>query len=111
MLAAHQLARLNLALGDHSAAESLLRGQVLQYLAMEYRMIAHKPGAMDALTIEIEDRLNAPQRVADELHLRLGLRVAVKVVPLGTRPRFEGKGKRFVDQRSTGQEKGTLPQE
>ncbi len=67
---------------------------------VEYRLIAHKNGEMDALTIEIEDRLEAPQRVAQELHLRLGLRVTVKLVPLGALPRYEGKGKRFVDQRS-----------
>jgi phenylacetate-CoA ligase len=66
---------------------------------VEYRMIAHKAGEMDALTVEIEDRLEAPQRVAEELRLRLGLRVEVRTVPLGTLPRFEGKGKRFVDQR------------
>jgi phenylacetate-CoA ligase len=66
---------------------------------VEYRMRVHKQGAMDALTIEIEDRLNAPQRVAEELHLRLGLRVAVQAVPLGSLPRYEGKGKRFMDQR------------
>jgi phenylacetate-CoA ligase len=66
---------------------------------VEYRLTAHKQGAMDALTVEIEDRLGAPERVAEELHLRLGLRVAVKVVPLGSLPRFEGKGKRFIDAR------------
>ncbi|MHB8973611.1 MAG: phenylacetate--CoA ligase family protein [Pirellulaceae bacterium] len=66
---------------------------------VEYRMIVHKRGAMDTLTIEIEDRLDAPQRVADELQLRLGLRVTVQAVPLGSLPRYEGKGKRFVDQR------------
>jgi phenylacetate-CoA ligase len=68
----------------------------------EYRMIAHRKGEMDALTIELEDRLEAPHRVADELHLRLGLRVAVKLVPVGSLPRCEGKGQRFVDQRTSG---------
>ena len=66
---------------------------------VEYRLTAHKQGSMDALTVEIEDRLEAPDRVAEELQLRLGLRVAVKVVPLGSLPRFEGKGKRFIDAR------------
>lgn len=65
----------------------------------EYCMTAHKRGAMDELTIEIEDRLNAPERVAEELYLRLGLRVIVKTVPLGSLPRSEGKGRRFVDHR------------
>ena len=37
--------------------------------------------------------------MADELRLRLGLKVDVQTVPLGSLPRFEGKGKRFVDER------------
>lgn len=79
-----------------SAIEQILRGfpEVL-----EYRMIAYKQGEMDQLRIEIEDRLNEPARVAQELRLRLGLKVDVQTVPLGSLPRFEGKGKRFVDQR------------
>ncbi len=66
----------------------------------EYRLIAHKKGEMDALSIEIEDSLNAPQRVAETLRLRLGLRVSVQSVPLGSLPRFEGKATRFMDQRT-----------
>lgn len=67
---------------------------------VEWRTTAHKAGEMDALTVEIEDRLAQPERVAQELQLRLGLRVDVKCLPLGTLPRTEGKGKRFVDLRS-----------
>ena len=66
---------------------------------VEYRLTAQKRGAMDELTIEIEDRLNDPRRVAEELKLRIGLRIDVSCVPLGSLPRFEAKGKRFVDQR------------
>ncbi len=66
---------------------------------VEYRMTAHKVAAMDQLSIEIEDRLERSERVADELQLRLGLKIDVKCVPLGSLPRFEGKGKRFVDRR------------
>jgi len=66
---------------------------------VEYRMIAFRQGEMDSLRVEIEDRLEKPERVAKELQLRLGLRVDVDVVPMGTLPRFEAKGKRFVDQR------------
>jgi phenylacetate-CoA ligase len=65
----------------------------------EFRLTAHKVKAMDQLTVEIEDRLGQPQRVAEELRVRLGLKVDVRSVPLGSLPRFEGKGKRFVDQR------------
>jgi phenylacetate-CoA ligase len=66
---------------------------------VEYRLIAHKQGEMDALTIEVEDRAEDPSRVARALQLQLGLRVAVKLVPPHSLPRFEGKGQRFVDQR------------
>ena len=66
---------------------------------VEYRLTAYKSGAMDGLVVEIEDRLEQPQRVAQELQLRLGLKIQVDCVPLGTLPRFEAKGKRFVDER------------
>ena len=66
---------------------------------VEYRMTAHKEGQMDALLIEIEDHLNDPARVQKEFQLRLGLKVKVTTVPSASLPRFEGKGKRFVDKR------------
>jgi phenylacetate-CoA ligase len=66
---------------------------------VEYRVTATKHGALDALVVEIEDRLNLPDRVSLELQLRLGLKVDVRCVPIGSLPRFEGKGKRFHDQR------------
>jgi phenylacetate-CoA ligase len=66
---------------------------------VEYRMLARKRGAMDELVIEVEDHLQQPRRIADELRLKLGLKVDVHCVPAMTLPRFEGKGKRFVDER------------
>jgi phenylacetate-CoA ligase len=66
---------------------------------IEYRMTARKIGEMDQLFVEIEDRLDDSLRVATELHLRLGLKVEVQALPLGSLPRVEGKGKRFVDER------------
>lgn len=79
-----------------SAVEQIVRSfpEVL-----EYRIVATKQGQMDQLSVEIEDRLDRPDRVAQELRLRLGLKVEVQSVPIGSLPRFEGKGKRFVDQR------------
>ncbi len=68
---------------------------------VEYRMTAFKNGEMDALRIEIEDRLEDPQRVAQELQLRLALKVEVTLAPSGSLPRYEGKGKRFVDERKS----------
>lgn len=66
---------------------------------IEYRITATKDGEMDALRIEVEDRLKNPARIAQELQLRLGLRIDVANVEIGSLPRFEGKGKRFVDRR------------
>ncbi|MGI9519379.1 MAG: phenylacetate--CoA ligase family protein, partial [Pirellulaceae bacterium] len=66
---------------------------------IEYRMTAFKQGEMDALKIDIEDRLDKPDRVARELQLKLGLKIEVECVPAGSLPRFELKGQRFIDQR------------
>jgi phenylacetate-CoA ligase len=66
---------------------------------VEYRMTARTVAEMDHLLVEIEDRLNDPARVADELRLRLGLKVEVRTVTPGVLPRVEGKGKRFIDER------------
>lgn len=67
---------------------------------IEYRAVARSHGAMDAIEIEIEDRLEQPGRVADEFRVRLGLKVEVRCVPIGTLPRFEGKGRRVLDERT-----------
>jgi phenylacetate-CoA ligase len=66
---------------------------------VEFRAIVHRAAHLDQLRIEIEDRLNDPARIAQELQLRLGMSVEVQPVPLGSLPRFEGKGKRFIDRR------------
>jgi phenylacetate-CoA ligase len=66
---------------------------------VEYRVTIHRQNSMDLLAVEVEDRLQQPDRVARELLIRLGLKVDVRCVPLGSLPRFEGKGKRFIDQR------------
>ena len=68
---------------------------------IEYRLTARKQGEMDALYVQVEDRLEQPDRIARELELRLGIRIEVSTVPTGSLPRFEGKGKRFVDERSS----------
>ena len=65
----------------------------------EYQAIVCKIEAMDQITISVEDRLGRPERIAEEVQLRLGLKVEVHCVALGSLPRFEGKGSRLVDQR------------
>ena len=68
---------------------------------IEYQMTATKQGAMDSLSIDIEDRLNQPERIEKALAVRIGLKVNVNCVEFGSLPRFEGKGKRFIDKRSS----------
>ena len=79
-----------------SAVENIIRGfpEVL-----EYRLTVNREENLDVLSIEIEDRLSAPARIAQELHVRLGLRVDVTNVAVGTLPRFEGKARRVIDNR------------
>ncbi|MCA9261090.1 MAG: phenylacetate--CoA ligase family protein, partial [Planctomycetales bacterium] len=66
---------------------------------VEYRMTVRKRGEMDDVSVEVEDRLHDAERIAEELHMRLGLRVEVQCVPPMSLPRFEGKAKRFIDER------------
>ena len=67
---------------------------------IEYRLTVATRESLDELSLEIEDRLGAPDRVAREMQIRLGLRVAVEAVPIGSLPRFEGKGRRIIDRRA-----------
>ena len=66
---------------------------------VEYRLTARKRGAMDELWVEVEDHLQQPARIAEELRLKLGLKIEVRCVPAMSLPRFDGKGARFVDER------------
>ncbi len=66
---------------------------------VEYRITARKHGAMDELVIEVEDRLQQPARIAEELRLKLGLKIEVRCVSAMSLPRFEAKGRRFIDER------------
>jgi phenylacetate-CoA ligase len=63
-------------------------------------MTASRLGELDTLSIEIEDTQNDPQRVEQLIELRLGLHVDVTCVASQSLPRFEAKGKRFIDLRS-----------
>jgi phenylacetate-CoA ligase len=66
----------------------------------EYRIKVRKRGALDELYLEIEDQLEQPRRVANELEVRLGLTVQVCCVPPGSLLRSEGKSRRWIDERA-----------
>ncbi len=66
----------------------------------EFRVTAFRQGTMDQLGVEVETQ-HPPTAVAaaEALQQRLGLRIDVEMVPLGTLPRSEAKSQRFVDRR------------
>ncbi len=66
---------------------------------VEYRLTAFRSGEMDQLKIEIESSEDLVAELTEQLQIRLGLRVDVETVAANTLPRFEAKGRRFVDER------------
>lgn len=79
-----------------TSVESILR-EIPE--VVEYRMTATKSGQMDQLKIELETNGDVVVTVSELLNTRLGLRIDVTQVASGALPRFEAKGKRFVDLR------------
>jgi phenylacetate-CoA ligase len=77
---------------------------------VEYRAIVDTVSSLDELQLEVEDHLAAPDRVARELQVRLGIRVDVATVPIGSLPRFEGKGRRIIDRRPSTRSHDNPPQ-
>ncbi len=70
----------------------------------EFAVRAYRTETLDELEIQIESTNPIPAdtvtAVSAAIRNALGLRTIVKVVPLGTLPRFEIKSKRFIDERS-----------
>jgi len=74
---------------------------------VEYRLTAFKEASMDQLKIEIELVPESGEAIGQQsasviqqaLQVQLGLRIDVQSVGANELPRFEAKGKRFVDQR------------
>jgi phenylacetate-CoA ligase len=66
---------------------------------VEHRSTVVRRGEMDELVVEVEDHLAEPGRIAEELRVRLGLRVEVRLAPAMSLPRSEGKSRRFFDTR------------
>jgi phenylacetate-CoA ligase len=73
---------------------------------VEYRLTARKRGELDELVVEVEDHLQQPKRIADELQLKLGLKIDVRCAPAMSLPRFDGKGQRFFDLRKQNERPG-----
>jgi phenylacetate-CoA ligase len=86
-----------------SLVEHVLLG--VDGVAPHYRLIVHRPGTMDEVTVECEP--TQPEIDRDELRERLerllrenaGLRITVSVLDPGAVPRSEGKAVRVLDRR------------
>ena len=79
-----------------ASVEQILRGFPE---VVEFRTTAFKQGAMDQLKIEVEATVDDIEPIRLALQNQLGFRVDVERVVNQTLPRFEAKGKRFVDNR------------
>jgi phenylacetate-CoA ligase len=66
----------------------------------EFRIVLFKEREMDALRIELDGHAAHPERIAEAVQRRLGLRAEVVGLPTGSLPRFEAKSRRFVDERT-----------
>jgi len=64
--------------------------------AREYRVTVQRQHQMDELEIELEGGTELCARVCQLLRERVGIRVAVRPVPVNSLPRWEAKNKRFV---------------
>jgi len=81
-----------------SAIENLVR-EVAG--ASEYRVTARRQSHMDQLEIELEAGGDTCENVARLVRERIGIRIDVRPVEVGSLPRWEAKHKRFVDARGT----------
>ncbi|MEY4565463.1 MAG: Phenylacetate-coenzyme ligase [Planctomycetota bacterium] len=68
----------------------------------EYRVTLFQQGNLDQIKVEIEGDSIDANRIANALQVGIGLRMDVVIVGRGELPRFEGKGRRFCDQRQQG---------
>lgn len=66
----------------------------------EFRIVLFRQGNLDQLRIEIEGDRADLHAIGIAVQLAVGLRIDVQRVAPATLPRFEGKGKRIVDQRA-----------
>lgn len=78
-----------------SALEAIIRS----FPVSEFRIVRLRRDGMEEIAIEIEALPEVAPRLSDALRQRLGLRIAVSVVPPEALPRFELKARRIVDRR------------
>ncbi len=78
-----------------SAIESIIR----EFTDSEFLIRAYRREEMDELSIQAEVSEEVGKRISQEIRNRLGIRVEINSVPVGSLPRYELKAKRFIDER------------
>jgi phenylacetate-CoA ligase len=79
-----------------SAVEAIVRG----FQVGEFRMVRLRRGDLEELRVDVEASEETALLLAEELHVRLALRIETRAVAAGSLPRFELKARRIVDERS-----------
>jgi phenylacetate-CoA ligase len=79
-----------------SSLETIIRGIVS---TAEYRVTVSRSGQLDHLRVDVESEQPVAEKLEKTLYVKLGLKIAVASVPVGTLPRSEGKSLRWIDQR------------
>jgi phenylacetate-CoA ligase len=78
-----------------SALEAIVRG----FDVAEFRMVRLRRGDLEELRVDVEATEDIARRLAEELRVRLALRIETRAVAAGSLPRFELKARRIVDER------------
>jgi phenylacetate-CoA ligase len=78
-----------------TAVEAVVR----RFEVGEFRMVRLRRGPMEELRVDVEANEETARAVAEELRLRLSVRIETRAVPAASLPRFDLKAKRVVDER------------
>ncbi len=79
-----------------TAVEAIVRG----FEVGEFRMVRLRRGDLEELRVDAEASEETARALAEELRMRLSVRIETRAVAAGSLPRFELKARRVVDERS-----------
>ena len=79
-----------------TAVEAIVRG----FEVGEFRLVRLRNGDLEELRVDVEAGEETARALAEELRLRLAVRIGTRAVAAGSLPRFELKARRVVDERS-----------
>jgi phenylacetate-CoA ligase len=66
----------------------------------EFRIVYYTQNEMDQVKVQVETEADIESLLADRLRERIGIRIEVERVALGSLPRFTMKSKRVIDERN-----------